>query len=341
MVLREGLSYTKLNQYERQAYKIILSAVSSMAIDFDASQIHPSIDLMKIFNAVLGDNPSVIYFNKTAIQTVGSAFDRQIELVGVIPKNQANKMSAELNEKAEQIVLPLKNKARDEYSALIAIYEFLQSNVRYDKQELKAMSGEKSNNPFSHNAYGALVNGIAVCDGFSATFSLLAEKIGFDSMLVVGESTQSSAAFVEHSWNLVKVNNKYYHMDTTWDAKKYHDMKDFAYSYFAITDDDIANDHDWDINSTPVCSYNDLSYFLRNGLFANSMSQCDSIILSSLRKGYNTIRLRLSSTIPLPKNSEEHLLGIFTSRAGNCGISKRFEYYWNEITRCFYAKFLT
>ena len=340
MNLREGLGYTRLSSHEQQAYKTVLAALSSMAVSFDFSQIHPSVDLMKIINSVLGDNPSVIYFNKTAVETIESGLDKQIELTGVIPKPQVEKMILELEEKAEQMVSSVKAGTADDYARLLKLYDVLQSSIRYDKQELQAMSSGKSNNPLSHNAYGSLVNGVAVCDGFSAAFTLLANRLGYESMLVTGDSLQSPTVSVKHSWNVVKVNGRHYHMDVTWDARKYHEYEGFSYSYFALDDEDIANDHEWEINTTPACSYNDLSFFLKNGLFANNIGQCADIIRATLKKQSSFIRLRLSYNIALPENTGDYLMQLVMTEARKHGISKRFEYYWNDQTRCFYLKFL-
>jgi|GEM_PF-4557967 len=57
-------------------------------------------------------------------------------------------------------------------------------------------------------------------------------------------------------------------MDATWDTNQFNEFGELSYDYFALDDEEIANDHDWDINTTPACSYNDFSYFLKNGLFA-------------------------------------------------------------------------
>ena len=340
MNLYEGLGYTLLLPSEQQAYKIILAAFSTMATSFSISKIHPTVDLMKIVNCVLGDNPNVVYFNKTRIETIESGLGQQIELTGTLPKSRVEKMDTELKEKTEQFASSIKSGITDDYTLLLKTYKYLQQNVRYDKQELASMSNGKSKNPLSHNAYGALVSGLAVCDGYSSAFTLLARKLGYESMLIVGESLLRPGVTVKHSWNIVKVKDRYYHMDVTWDAKKYHEFGGFSYSYFAVSDSEIATDHDWGKSNSPSCAYNDLSYFIKNGLIANNIGQCGDIVRTSIRKRDDFIRLRLSNDIILPENTEDNLLQQVMMEARNNGISKRFEYYWNEQTRCYYLKFL-
>jgi len=339
--LREGLGYSRLSQHEQQVYKIALKAFASLETSFDISKMHSSVDLMKVVNTVLGDNPTIIYFNKTQIEKIESIFDKQAELKGILPKSQIDKMNQELEDKSNHIVSSIKTGTTDDYSVLISIYEFLQSNVCYDTQEFNnMMSSGRSGNPFSHNAYGALLNGLAVCDGYSSAFSLLLNKFGYESMSAIGELRQSASSRVMHAWNIVKVQNRHYHMDVTSDSKVFGQFGCFSYNYFALDDSDIEVNHDWDINTTPACSHNDLSYFLNNGLFINNISQCNDIIRRSLMKQKDFVRLKLSNYIALPEDIEEYLAQTTMTEASNCSISRQMSYFWNMQTRCFLAKFI-
>lgn len=339
MKLREGLGFRHLPPLEQQAYRIIVRAFSSMAASLDVSQVDRSVDLFKIIHAVLDDNPSIIYFNKTRLRIVESIWGRQVNLTGIPPRAQVVKMNQELERKANEIAASIRASAGDDYSQLIAAYEFLQSNVSYDHQEALSRSDRGSNNPVTHNAYGALISGSAVCDGFSSAFALLAQKLGFECMNVSGRSTHSSAGTVEHAWNIIRVGDRYYHMDVTWDANQCCQLGEPAYDYFALTDEEIAFDHDWNLNATPACSYNDLSYFIRNGLYAGNMMQLSEIIRVSAKNHVIPIRVKVSCNIFLPSDPGDYLAQMVVNEAGKTGKSVEINYTWNEHTRCFFAKF--
>ncbi len=68
-------------------------------------------------------------------------------------------------------------------------------------------------------AYGALVEGNAVCDGYSQAMSYLLQAKGIDSLVVTGGvgSTEAIAARYGHAWNLVKIGSEWYEVDSTWD----------------------------------------------------------------------------------------------------------------------------
>ena len=335
MNLCEGLGFKYLSFQEQQAYKIILKAFSAMAASFKCPQINQNEDLMKIIQTVLGDNPSVTYFDKTKIQIEESFLDKRIILTGVYSKHQAEKMNQSLEATVNMIASSLNTGANNEYSLLINLSEFLQKNIRYDKEENQVNSKGISINPSSHNAYGALLMKRAVCDGFSSAFALLAKKLGFECMLVVGRSAYISTTLVNHAWNIVKVKNGFYHMDVTWDAKKYSEVGDYSYSYFALDDNEIKNDHEWDKTVLPICHSNDLSYYIRNGLYANNIAHLNDIIRKS---NYNPIRLKLSPSINLPGNPEQYLFQIYANTIAQTGKHTQITYSWNEKQRSFFAK---
>ena len=341
MDLREGLGFAHSSIQEQQAYKLMLKAFSSMAVSINCSQLNRDVDLMKVLQIVLGDNPSVIYFDKTKIQIEESVLGKRILLTGVHSKPQAEKMNQTLDVTANKIASLIKTKAasNDEYSLLITLYEILQKNIRYDKDELQANARGTSKNPASHNAYGAIINKLAVCDGFSSAFVLLAQKLGLKCMLVVGRSAYTST-LAEHAWNIVKVHDRYYHMDITWDARKYQEFDEFSYVYFAVTDVEIAGDHSWNKSATPICLYNDFSYYSKSGLYANNTGQLNEIIKGIGGKNAGIFRAKLSPEIKLPDNAGDYLVQMALNEAAKPGQRIQASYDWNENTRCFFAKII-
>jgi len=332
MNLREGLGFKQLSNQEKEAYNVMLKAFLSLSISINCSNISREVDLMKVMQVVLGDNPSVIYFNKTQIKIEESISGRRIKLVGINLKSQAKSMNLKLSVTANLIVSSIRKSSTDDYSLLINTYEFLQKNIKYDD---KLLNGSHSNT-HSHNAYGALLNKVAVCDGFSSAFALLAQKLGFECMLVIGDSTRSQASSSKHAWNIVKVQNKYYHMDVTWDAIRYNEYKEYSYTYFALKDQEIAADHIWDRNTTPPCIYSDFSYFWRNGLYASDREQLCEII-NSLRDN-NILQFKLSKNMFLPNNQAKYLTQIVTNETLKIGRSSQINYSWDGNTRCFFGK---
>ena len=337
------LGYEKLNLDEKLVYDNLLNAFITFSDSVDSNRFKKNIDLMKVLNVVGGDNPSIIHFNKSQIKLSSSMFSgKQIKLCGTYSRSQINKIYSELESKVEFALneIELLNPITI-YDKLICIYEYLQDNVTYDEQELEQMcrTGNIAN-PFSHNAYGALINGRAVCDGIVAAFSLIAQRMGIESTMVAGKAKFYTTDFSNHAWNLIRVDDKCYHVDATWDINKKDNTGEYSYDYFCVDDVLISSNHHWNINTTHVCDYNDLSFYSRNKCYANNLSQVEEMFLRYAKSKQQFVRVRIREGIAIPGSDQQQYLGqLLMSVASKAGRNVPFEYYWNDDTRCFFAKF--
>ena len=94
-----------------------------------------------------------------------------------------------------------------------------------------------TNDNIEHAAYGALVNGEAVCQGYSHAYGLLLKRCGIKSSVVISNQ-------MGHEWNIVKVNGNFYHVDVTWDDPTYDTLGYVRHEYFLLSDSAI-NDPDY------------------------------------------------------------------------------------------------
>jgi len=300
-------------------------------------------EIFVALSTALGDNPEVVYFNSTQIDTEVTSGGLRVEFQACLPKAQALKLSAELDAKAESITAPIRSAGGDPYTQLIKIYEYLQKNVRYDQQEYANISAGNVSNLKAYNAYGALIEGKALCGGFAAALGLLAKKLGFQCMTVSGYSSIHNTGVTDHGWNIVKVGTCHYHMDVTWDTCYHHNTGTLQYNYFALTDDEVFTNHDWNISTTPPCTHNDLSFYVRNKLIANNKEQLENIFRAAGRNIGKPVYVKLSENITLPEDSESagnYLMQLLQTEAEK-EISDDSSFsiggFWNDNQRCFFG----
>lgn len=62
----------------------------------------------------------------------------------------------------------------------------------------------------SHTAYGAILNGVGVCQSYALSYKLLCTKVGIECRTIYTESP-------DHVWNLVRIGKQWYHVDVTYD----------------------------------------------------------------------------------------------------------------------------
>jgi len=130
-----------------------------------------------------------------------------------------------------------------------AIHNYLVKNCTYDNQV--AAYGNQYDDAFT--AYGALVDGSAVCQGYAAAFNLMAKKCGLQSMAVCGR-----AGGVAHAWNYVKAGSKYRYIDCTWDDT---DKGKVRYDYFYVTEEKMREQHVWTSADFPAENIKYSKYF--------------------------------------------------------------------------------
>ena len=103
-----------------------------------------------------------------------------------------------------------------------SIHDYIANNAEYDQTISKA-------NIF--DAYGALITGICVCEGYAEAFKLICDREGIPCITVIG--TGGGGA---HKWNMVQMEDgEWYTLDSTWD-----DQSSIYYSYFLIGSDTKA-----------------------------------------------------------------------------------------------------
>lgn len=330
------IGYQHLSPSEKAAYGQFMHAFESYGTH--VNNIDRSVDVMKVMQTALGDNPHVIYFDKSELGVMSSLLgNRQVSLRGAVSAFEARRMQTQLETAVKQAVSEIEARCpSSNYEKLMCIYEYLQDRLRYDTQELHT----KGVRPMSHNAYGTLLNNTGVCDGISSAFALIAQKMGFDCTLVHGKAAFRTESLSGHAWNLVKVGNAFYHLDLTWDINHKEVAEDYSYEYFCVTDADISANHEWDRTSTPRCSHSDLSFYVRNRCIANTLPQLEEIFARYAKSKQNVVRVKIAAGVTLAEPAGKVLGEKLLSIAASFGRYPRLALTWNADTRCFYAKLI-
>lgn len=132
----------------------------------------------------------------------------------------------------------ISNKTASTYDNIKMVHDYLVNNVEYDS------SVSKEN---IYNVYGALVNNIAVCEGYARSFKYIMDNMQIPCVLVIGKGTNSQGQTENHAWNYVMLNNVWYAVDTTWDDPIISGngiiSKSLKYKYFLKGNNTFSKDH--------------------------------------------------------------------------------------------------
>ena len=143
-----------------------------------------------------------------------------------------------INNKVDELYKELFNSNSSTEDNIRNIHDYIINNSKYD-------SLRSDQNVFkyrSDNAYGPLFEGYAVCGGYTDLMQLFLEKMNIKSYRVSSDI---------HIWNAVNINNKWYHLDLTWDDPVADDNVDrLSHDYFLVDTDKLKSiehtQHDFD-----------------------------------------------------------------------------------------------
>ena len=109
-----------------------------------------------------------------------------------------------INEKVDEIYNELYNDNISPQDNIKSFHDYIINNTKYDSNR----SDNNINNYKSDIAYGPLYQGYAICGGYTDLMQLFLEKMGLKSYRV---------SSYMHIWNVVRIKDKWYHVDLTWD----------------------------------------------------------------------------------------------------------------------------
>ena len=188
----------------------------------------------------------------------------------------------------------------DQYETQLSLYDRLAKHCTYDTVAAENMDDDSD--PMAYTAYGAVVDGSAVCEGYAKAMQLLLNRCGIPATTVRGDAIDSD---VSHMWNLVTVNGNHYYFDPTWS-----DNGDKGtHAYFNITTEVLNRTHKIDEKNLglPNCTATEDNYFVRNGTYIDfyERKKIAGVIADKILDGDTCIQLQFS-----PKTFDNGLLFV-------------------------------
>ena len=111
----------------------------------------------------------------------------------------------EVADRIDEVLAELSLDGLSDYEKTKKIYDYIAINVSYDYEHLS-----DSSYMLSHTAYAALIQETAVCQGYASLFYRMAHEAGLSVRIVTGLVDGEA-----HAWNIVKIGDLYYYVDTT------------------------------------------------------------------------------------------------------------------------------
>ena len=221
--------YQLLTSSQQTNYKQMLAALrSDPGAESCTVSGQDANDIYRAFVALVLDCPEYVGLSYPKVSYSYSSSDAQVtfaycdgQSAGSVAVNSYKAVQSEVAKLVNASSSFTTNYARLKYFA-----HYLCDQVTYNDNA--ARTGEGAN---CWNAYGALVNGSGVCESYAEAFKLLCDAVNVPCTLVVSET---------HEWNAVYMDGAWYYVDVTWmDAYRTNGM---YYDDWFMTGTNFASD---------------------------------------------------------------------------------------------------
>ncbi len=220
------LIYTKIEEnienLKTGEYRILLdSNITNLLYKEDGENILKQ-HFQSAWNAFSSDRPDIFYIDVSKIYLnikseniggktnyivyMGNKDGENYYLQGFENKEQINEYVEKLENLKKQIYEITSEDT--EFEKIKKIHDVLVNNLEYDE------TTKKTNN---RNIYGGLIEKSVVCEGYAKTFKYVLDALNIPCVIIYGEGTNEQEKTESHSWNYVKINEKWYAVDVTWD----------------------------------------------------------------------------------------------------------------------------
>lgn len=264
-----SIRYNQLNDVQKLVYNEIYIGIQNYSGSINISYDIKESDLEKIYSAIINTADFELVYPTRKYDFKYDSITGNI--YKICPKydislETRSKMMDMVDETVNKIVAQTNNMT--DFETVKLFHDYIITNCSYD------MDGDNYS-----NAYGALIEGKAVCEGYARAFKYLCDKVDIPCELVIGQTD------IEHMWNLVQIEGKWYNIDVTWDDPKNKDGDYISYSYFNLTDEQISIDHTVQDDAIfPVANSTDMNYFVYYNLSASSIEELYNLIYEQVYK---------------------------------------------------------
>ena len=172
---------------------------------------------------------------------------------------------------------------------VMAVHDYLIDHIEYSNPHIRSF------------AYGALIEGKAVCQGYAQSLAMILNNLNVECHTIVAMTKGSNP--VLHEWVRVKLDGEWYYIDLTWDDTPWAEDKN--YKYFLINTDMISRDHEtgYSLAGGPEVDGSKYLYYAykKQGIFAETKDDIDKIIrdqINTTNQSYTTVKIAVPASVP-------------------------------------------
>ena len=242
----EPYYYNKMTKQQQAAYHAILQGVLAISDEFQIPRLEAE-DLYNVFFRLRLDHPEIFWVPGYKYKYYPDSPNLIFVPEYLFEKGKIKEHQKAMKARVDKLVRPAMN--LPEWDKEKYIHDFICENIHYDKLK----------KPYSHEIIGPLGQGVGVCEGIAKSVKILCDALGIWCIITVCGNNPDKGIKYRHTWNIVKIGGKYYHLDATFDNTLGKD--EVRYDYFNLDDKSIFRDHEPLIVPAPACIDGDHFYY--------------------------------------------------------------------------------
>ncbi|OWR26493.1 transglutaminase [Saccharibacillus sp. O23] len=323
-------------QLQVQIYQALSARKSSIALTYPGSPSQFKKAIESALDAAIDQDPYIHYIMKGyaySLEGRGTSSSAELNLT----YRETAAQSAYVHKRVSTALAKITKPGMNDHLKVKAIHDWVVKTLKYDTTLSK------------FTAYEGLKTGSTVCQGYALLTYDMLKQAGFETNIVEGYVKGEA-----HAWNMVKLDGKWYQIDTTWDDPV-PDLGDRVLtSYYLVSDQQLRQDHTWKTANYPkaTTSYAEtLDGLVASGVsgakeLRSSLGYADSFVTTSAglrqivkaadQKGQSSLTFRYQGTKSKLKQDLMALYGYGLSPTGytsrSIGGSNKWQVtlYWQE-----------
>lgn len=263
--------YEQLNKDQQKVYYALKEGLLDLQDSISVLRLTGK-ELSDIYFMIRMDCPEIFYTVRFTYKYYQDSTYVELMPEYLFSKDKIREHRQAMNARVKKLARQAENlgeKEKEQY-----IHDFIVQSVKYDKLKKE----------YSHEIIGALGNGVAVCEGMAKAVKILCDELGIWCIVALSEANPQKGIRYRHAWNVVRIDNKYYQLDATFD-NTLSKGNEIRYDYFNLADKQFFRDHEPVIWPVPACNDGDHFYYRDKKISWTTLDEVRNRTKQAVKKG--------------------------------------------------------
>lgn len=224
-----------VNELQQQIRQAVMQLKTDFDIRYTGTTVLAKDELTALIKEAITDQ--YIYANIASLSWHYSGYINNVGIKFQFAYHHSKEEEAFVDHTLNNIIEPMRRLS--DFEKVKAAHDFIVLSTAY--------SSETVNSQYS--PYTLLTENKGVCQAYALVLYRMLEKLGLEVRYVAGNAKEQL-----HAWVLVNLGGAWYHIDATWDDPVPDKQNEVRYNYFLLSDEQLAEDHEWDRTQYPVAN---------------------------------------------------------------------------------------